>query len=291
MSRKDQKRETGFLFEPEQITEVFKKIRQQNGLIHMIPNTVSASLCAHGLAALGARPLMAVAPEEMAEILEQADACVINLGQLNQEKLSAANLALQWGKDLQKPIVLDPVGCGASTFRMQAAEKLLKLSWRGIIKGNQSELYSIQQKELTKEGIDSRKNRCLSDKIQPGRVYLATGREDCVLWEGQKLEMPHRKKIVHNILGTGCLLGAVTGACYCAAAEKSEREGALPKEAEETGTDHMVLAAAAASRGMEYALEQAGKQSGYGGAVTALLDGLEELSEKKFLDWLKGDLK
>lgn len=277
MRGKDPKRESRSFFEPEQIAEVFERIRQQNALIHMIPNTVSASLCAHGIAALGARPLMAVAPEEMTEILEQADACVVNLGQLNQEKLSAADLALGRGGELHKPMVLDPVGCGASEFRLQAVQKLLALPWKGMIKGNQSELYSIQQKELTKEGIDSRENRCLSDNVRPGRVYLATGKEDCILWKGHKLEIPHRKKMVRNILGTGCLLGAVAGAC-CAAAEEPE-------------TDPMVLAAAAASRGMEYALEQAGKQSGYGKAVAALLDSLEELSEKKFLDWLRGDLK
>ena len=74
----------------EQISEVYQEIRRQKPLIHMIPNTVSAALCADGLSALGARPLMAVAAEEMAEITGQADISVVNLGQLNQEKLKAA---------------------------------------------------------------------------------------------------------------------------------------------------------------------------------------------------------
>ena len=99
---------------PEQIAAVFQNIRQEKYLIHMIPNTVSASLCADGLAALGARPLMAVAPEEMEEIAAQADSCVVNLGQLNQEKTAAAETVLSFAAKEGKPIVVDPVGCGLS---------------------------------------------------------------------------------------------------------------------------------------------------------------------------------
>ena len=69
-----------------QIVQVFQKIKEQKPLIHMIPNAVSAALCADGLSALGARPLMAVAVEEMAEITQQADVSVVNLGQLTHEK-------------------------------------------------------------------------------------------------------------------------------------------------------------------------------------------------------------
>lgn len=255
---------------PEQIAAVFRDIRQKKPLIHMIPNGVSAALCADGLSALGARPLMAVAPEEMEEIVSQADACVVNLGQLNMEKLAAAKLALVQGDKLGKPLVLDPVGCGASAFRLQAVQSLLSMSWQGIIKGNGSELYSIQQKLLTREGIDSLKDRHLTKNVREGSIYLITGEVDRIMWQDGKLEIFHEGSRPYNIVGTGCLAGAVAGACYSI-----------------TGSPQAVIAAAAASFGMTFALEQTAQASGYGSAKEKLLDALNLLSEEIFLDWLK----
>lgn len=254
----------------------------------MLPNGVSASLCGDGLAALGARPLMAVAPEEMAEIVSQADSCVINLGQLMKEKQEAAKIVLKQGAELGKPLVLDPVGCGASCFRMEAVQELLKMPWQGILKGNRSEIYSIQQGKLTKEGIDSLKERSLTGKIPPGRVYLVTGETDDILWKTGKIEISHRDGIHRNLVGTGCLAGAVAGACYCAAVqivEKTGRQGGSAQGAEEA-LESMKLAAVSASLAMTFALEQAGKAEGYGSAKTVLLDALGQLSEKSFLEWL-----
>jgi hydroxyethylthiazole kinase len=281
----------------EEIAEVFVRIRKENYLIHMIPNGVSVSLCADGLAALGARPLMAVAPEEMTEIVSQADSCVINLGQLTKEKQEAAGLALKQGAESGKPLVLDPVGCGASRFRMEAVQELLNMPWRGILKGNRSEIYSIQQGKLTKEGIDSIKERSLTRQIPQDRVYLVTGETDDILWETGKTEISHREGIYRNLVGTGCLTGAVAGACYCAAAqiveETQERSQAVQIETEAgkqggaaEALKSMKLAAVATSLAMAYVLEQAGKAEGYGRAKNALLDALEQLSEKNFLEWL-----
>ena len=102
--------------EPENIQEIFQKIKEKQPLIHMIPNAVSVSLCADGLSALGARPLMAVAPQEMEEIVSQADGIVVNLGQLTLEKREAAYIALKTAVREEKPVVLDPVGCGAVSY-------------------------------------------------------------------------------------------------------------------------------------------------------------------------------
>lgn len=274
-------------FSPEQIAEVFQNIRWQRPLIHMIPNGVSAALCADGLSALGARPLMAVAPEEMKEIVSQADASVVNLGQLNQEKLAAARLVLAQGEKLGKPLVLDPVGCGASAFRLHAVQELLSLPWQGIIKGNRSELYSIQQELLTKEGIDSLENRCLTEEVRTGSVYLVTGKTDCVMWEDGKLEIVHKGSRPYNIVGSGCLAGAVAGACYSMTGREPENRHYSSAENTVDREPRDRLAAVAASFGMAFALEQTTQSSGYGSAKVKLLDGLNLLSEEIFLDWLK----
>lgn len=258
--------------EPEEIQEIFQKIREKQPLIHMIPNTVSAALCADGLSALGARPLMAVAPQEMQEIVAQADGVVINLGQLTMEKREAASVALKAVLEEQKPIVLDPVGCGASEFRLHTVQELLEIPWKGIIKGNQSEIYSIQQGILTREGIDARQKRKLSEAVPKNRLFLVSGETDRILWKGKSETLWKKESRKYNIVGTGCLLGSVAGACY--SVENN------PK-----------LAAQAATIGMMYALEQADKSEGYGQAKAILLDALEQLEAQVFLDWMKGKEK
>lgn len=257
--------------DPEEISGIFQRIRRSRPLIHMIPNAVTASLCADGLSALGARPLMAVAAVEMPDIVKQADACVINLGQPDTGKLRAAEAVLEEAGKAAKPLVLDPVGCGASHFRLESVQRLLQMSWQGIIKGNCSEIYSIQQNKLTEEGVDAIAEREISDQIPKDRVYLVTGKADRVLWSGKCVQISHgagKSPCRYNIVGSGCLTGAVAGACYSV-------------------TSCMVTAAIAASLGMAFSLEKANMASGYGAAKAALLDGMCRLSEKEFEEWLE----
>lgn len=253
---------------PQEIQEIFQKIKEQQPLIHMIPNTVSAALCADGLSALGARPLMAVAAEEMEEMVTQADGVVVNLGQLTKEKQEAAALALEAAGKMRRPVVLDPVGCGASRFRLDTVNKLLGLSWQGILKGNVSELYSIQNQELTREGIDAVAERILVNAASSGRVWLATGTADRIYTlEGETI-LPPKNSRKYNMVGTGCLLGAVAGACH--SVEPDGRRAAL-----------------AAAQGMAFVLEQTGRTEGYGSGKTKLLDALGRITDTVFLVWMK----
>lgn len=254
---------------PEEIQEIFQRIRQKQPVIHMIPNNVSVALGADGLSALGARPLMAVAAQEMEEIVAQADGVVVNLGQPTMEKREAAKLALMKAAKDNKPVVLDPVGCGASTFRLELIQELLKIPWKGIIKGNQSEVYSIQQNVLTREGIDARKERELAEIGKTERIFLVSGKVDRILWSGGTHKLQRKETRRRNMVGSGCLFGAVVGACYSV-------------------EENPVQASIAAAFGMRYALAQADTAEGYGTAKTVLLDAMEQLSGKEFLDWMKG---
>ena len=275
----------GFEMNPQLAAAIFREIQGSKPLVHMLPNAVSAALCADGLAALGARPLMAVSALEMEEITQQADASVINLGQPDTGKLEAASRAVKAAARLNKPLVLDPVGCGASKFRLQSVQALLALPWQGIIKGNRSEIYSIQQGKVTWEGIDAVAEHELSGQIPPGRVFLVTGAEDVVLWDKKSLRLSHGRGRVpaeanrYNIVGSGCLLGAVAGACYSVVSKRSCFSG-MDRQSQGTA------AAVAASLGMAFALEKAALAQGYGTAKTALLDALSVLGSGEFEDWL-----
>lgn len=276
----------------QQITAIFEEIAASRPLIHMIPNTVSAALCADGLSALGARPLMAVAAQEMAEITAQADASVVNLGQLDLPKIDATRQVLIQIAESKKPLVLDPVGCGASLFRQQAVLEFLALPWKGLVKGNRSEIYSIQQNQLTREGIDSVQKREMSVNIPKGRVYLVTGEPDCILWKNGKATLYHDTENRYNIVGSGCLVGAIAGACSSIVCRQgttylSDQTENLTGNTEEDQDEAYIVAVLAASLGMAFALEQAAQASGYGMAKISLLDGLSRLTEEEFRQWLE----
>ena len=130
------------------MAEAFSMVKDQAPLVHMIANYVTASFCADAMAAMGARPLMAQAPEEMEEITGSADGLAVNLGQPSEEKYLACERALQTAGNLGLPAVLDPVGAGASGYRKKASASLCAASWpgrawSGVLKGNSSEIHTV----------------------------------------------------------------------------------------------------------------------------------------------------
>ena len=105
----------------------FSSVRAQRPLVHLITNGVTAEFCAKGLLALGARAVMAEAPQEVEEVVAQAQALVLNLGQLTESKVKAMVKAARRAEQLGLPIILDPVGIGASAFRRQALDEVLQV--------------------------------------------------------------------------------------------------------------------------------------------------------------------
>ena len=142
------------------MAEAFSMVKDQAPLVHMIANYVTASFCADAMAAMGARPLMAQAPEEMEEITGSADGLAVNLGQPSEEKYLACERALQTAGNLGIPAVLDPVGAGASGYRKKASASLCAASWpgrawSGVLKGNSSEIHTVLTGAAAHSGVDS----------------------------------------------------------------------------------------------------------------------------------------
>lgn len=238
------------------------KIRKEKPLVHMIPNSVTVTFCTDGLAAVGARPLMAKAPQEMEEIVSYADALVINLGQPDEEKRRAAMPAIQKASEKQTPIVLDPVGAGASGYRKKISEELLSLNWKGIIKGNRSEIAALQRDILNYQGVDAVGDTVISCRAEDNRIWSVSGEKDLVFDAGRNILLPHREGKKLTLSGSGCLTGALMGACY-----------AVEKDA--------FAAAAAAFVMMNDALGKAGRYKGYASQKNAVLDALSEIKENE----------
>lgn len=255
----------------ETLCQIPERIREKKPLVHMIPNAVTAALCTDGLSALGARPLMAKAPQEMEEIVSYADAVVVNMGQLDSEKQEAAAIALDAAAQRGVPVVWDPVGAGASRYRKGACLELLQKKWMGIVKGNRSEIATLQSKLLPHHGIDSIGEVVVEYQTDDERVWAVSGAEDIVFDAQQKWAFSHKKSKKLRLTGTGCLTGAVMGACY--AVEKNP-----------------LAAAMAAFAMMAYAGEKAGRYDGYGSQKMAVLDALTEIRAENLRNFIADNI-
>ena len=102
------------------------KIRKKNPLIHCITNTVVTNFTANGLLAIGASPVMSDEPLDVEDMVAIANGLLINIGTLNKNSVEAMILAGKKANELNIPVVLDPVGAGATTYRKEITKNLLK---------------------------------------------------------------------------------------------------------------------------------------------------------------------
>ncbi|MFD1806654.1 hydroxyethylthiazole kinase [Pasteurella oralis] len=194
------------------------KIKTQNPLIHNITNVVAANFSANGLLAIGASPLMSAAIEEMDEVPRISQALVINIGTLMGKEVAAMVLAGKTANEVGIPVVLDPVGVGATTFRKQTVATLLKEVNFAAIRGNAGEIATIADVHWQAKGVDAgagdadlakiaqvvaQKYRCVA-MISGATDYLSDGQRQAQIHNGTPL--------LPKITASGCLLSAICGA-------------------------------------------------------------------------------
>lgn len=194
------------------------KIRQKNPLVHCITNYVVANFTANGLLAIGASPVMADEVEEVEEMVSIANAFLINIGTLNTRTLESMIKAGKKANELNIPVVLDPVGVGATSFRKQAVAKILEEVDIQLIRCNPGELAAIAGVSWQAKGVDSgegeidvqaaakevaSKYNCMVIVTGPSD-YLTDGESDHWISGGHVL--------MTQVTGTGCLLSAICAA-------------------------------------------------------------------------------
>lgn len=279
----------------EEILEGCRAVRRLRPLVHMIPNYVTAGICADAIAAVGGRPLMASAPEEMEEITASADGLVINLGQPSEEKYRACRAAMETAAESGLPVLLDPVGAGASRYRQNMTGALAKLPWSGVIKGNSSEIRTVLTGALSHEGVDSLadfENVSVSlplfvqTEIQGRSLVLAsTGSLDHVFWRNgisgkiREITLRHGEERQIVMVGTGCIAGALGGTFLAAARKESKKQPDIEQTAVLTAAAMAVTAFAGCGN------------IGYGTYQKRLLDRLSTLDEKAFVRYLEMNLE
>jgi hydroxyethylthiazole kinase len=204
--------------DPQGVWFDIQSIRQNSPLIHNITNFVVMEQSANALLALGASPVMAHALEEVEEMAALANSLVLNIGTLSPLWIEAMILAAQTGNSKGLPIVLDPVGVGATHYRTQEVCRIVSQSRVTVIRGNASEIAYLSDNAGAIKGVDSllEASNCL------GQARSLAVKYQCIVWMSGKTDIVTDGQMVahiHNghplmgkVTGMGCTATAITGA-------------------------------------------------------------------------------
>jgi hydroxyethylthiazole kinase len=195
-----------------------QRIREEAPLIHNITNYVVMNTTANALLAIGASPVMAHAVEEVEEMSGLARALVVNIGTLSMPWIEAMIKAGKEANRRKVPVVLDPVGSGATQFRTITAQKLLLEIHPAIIRGNASEIQSLLRSGPGTKGVDSRHlpDEVLDDARELSRaagcVVSVSGPVDMIVEGNSVVRVANGHPMMSRVTGMGCTASAITGA-------------------------------------------------------------------------------
>lgn len=197
-------------------------VRERSPLVHSITNLVVINFNANALLAAGASPVMAHAHEEVADMVGIAQALVLNIGTLDPYWVESMRLALAAASKRAIPVVLDPVGGGATRYRNECIELLLATALPTVIRGNGSEIMSIADADVRTRGVDS--SAAASDALDSARslarriqgVVCVSGKVDHVIDSTRRwARLSNGHEWMTRITGVGCSATALIGA-FCA---------------------------------------------------------------------------
>lgn len=201
---------------------IIQKIRQKNPLIHCITNYVVANFQANGLLAIGASPVMADGNDEVEEMVKISSSLLINIGTLNDTMKKSMLLAGKRANALGIPVILDPVGAGATNYRKQAVQYLLEEIQFAAIRCNIGELAAIAHVEWQQKGVDSGTGSIsVEDEAKKVAtlyqcIVIVTGEKDFITDGNQQQWIAGGNAQMTEVTGTGCLLSAICCAAYVA---------------------------------------------------------------------------
>jgi len=264
------------------ISWVIEQVRAKSPLVHCITNYVTVNDVANIVLACGASPIMADDIAEAADITSICTATDINIGTLNARTVESMLAAGRKAAELHHPVILDPVGAGASKLRTDTVFHLMKDIPFTVIRGNISEIKTIAKGSGTTKGVDAdAADRVTEDNLgrsvsfikslarNTGSVIAVTGAIDIIADTETAYVCRNGRPMMGLITGSGCMLSAVVAA-FC---------GAVPAEP--------VKAAAAAVSAMGLCGEHAytkvqAEGEGTGSFRTRLIDSMSLLDGKQF---------
>lgn len=221
----------------QQLADVLDQMRLRNPLIHCITNYVTVNDCANIILAAGGSPIMADDIREAEEIAGLCSALVLNIGTLNARTVEAMLAAGKRANALGRPVVLDPVGAGASALRNEVLQDLLRQVRFAVIKGNGSEIAFLADGLGSARGVDAqagclagegnlaakaRQARELSERS--GAVIAISGPIDILAHSRKAWAVRNGHPLMARITGSGCMTAAILGCCLGANPPKTPED-------------------------------------------------------------------
>jgi hydroxyethylthiazole kinase len=196
-------------------------VREKRPLVHHITNYVTVNDCANATICIGASPVMAHSKGEVAEMASMAGALVLNIGTLDEAQVGSMLLAGARANELGIPVILDPVGAGATRLRTDCARRLVHDLDIAVIKGNAAEIAVLAGTEGNIKGVDS-----YGIKGEPldvakglarelGLAVVISGATDIVTDGKRTLLVDNGHPLMGKVSGTGCMAASLSGA-FCA---------------------------------------------------------------------------
>ncbi|MDT8902101.1 hydroxyethylthiazole kinase [Anaeroselena agilis] len=262
----------------QEIAATFAAIKANTPLVHHLTNYVTANDSANITLACGASPVMAADPGEATDMVAKAGALVLNIGTLNAAAVDTMIATGRRAGDLGVPIILDPVGAGATPARTDAAGRIVRETSPAVIRGNAAEIKTVAGLSAAIRGVDSAADEPGGEAVAAGLarrlgcVVALTGRTDIVAGAGRVCRIANGHPWLARVTGTGCMATSLIGCCLGA--------GASPYAAAVTGLVVMGVAGELAHRSL-------GPEDGIGTFRVKLFDAVFNLTPELLVSHAK----
>jgi hydroxyethylthiazole kinase len=196
------------------------RLREARPLVHNITNFVVMNFTANILLAAGASPVMAHAENEVEEMVGFARALVLNIGTLTDDWVDVMVKAGKKATSLGVPIILDPVGAGATALRTNAAKRILAETKVTAVRGNASEILALAGSQANTKGVDAADSvdQATDQAIRMARELAVpvaiTGPQDLITDGSRVIRVNNGHTLMGAVTGTGCGATAVIAA-FC----------------------------------------------------------------------------
>ncbi|MBS4023345.1 MAG: hydroxyethylthiazole kinase [Dethiobacter sp.] len=200
------------------IAEALVRVRVKRPLVHHITNFVVMNDCANITLHIGGSPVMAHDREEVEEMVSLADSLLLNIGTLSGDRIDSMVLAGRCANKKAIPVLLDPVGAGATVMRSQAAKRLLREVKISFIKGNAGEISVLAGEDAAVRGVDFAETSGDLAKVacrlakEYNCTVIITGAVDWVSDGQSTYSVQNGHKLMSALTGTGCMAGSLVAA-------------------------------------------------------------------------------
>lgn len=205
----------------EKLKHILLQVKEKTPLVHHITNYVTVNDCANIVLALGGSPVMADDEAEVEEMVSIASALVINIGTLNSRTINSMMIAGKKANELNIPVILDPVGVGATSLRTKTAKLLLENIHFDVIRGNLSEIKLLAGLSSKTRGVDvdiqeqdgMEERKKLGEELSKklNSVIAITGKVDSISYNDETYFIHNGHPMLSQVTGTGCMCTSLIG--------------------------------------------------------------------------------